>query len=115
MTTVAVTGDGRHGIIGCWGGLVLWDLAHGQAVAFWKPDDHVWALGWRDQHSTIIAGDSGGGVHILRLLLLRPHGTASPTSDPVHDLRMRGADLGTSVPSMAQLRWQEPAGGSNSW
>jgi hypothetical protein len=49
------------------GTVIVWDLDRGHAIAFWHADFAVTAIGWSDRVSTVIAGDSGGGVHVLRL------------------------------------------------
>jgi WD40 repeat protein len=62
--------------------ICCWDLDNGSLIATFVADGAITSIGYSDHHETIIAGDSLGRVHCLRLAAWRagPSAPLPPTS-----------------------------------
>ncbi len=70
VNSVAVTADGSGALSGSDDGTVkVWDLKTGQDIVCFTADNPIWSCAFSPDGQTIVAGDMGGQVHILRLEL----------------------------------------------
>jgi WD40 domain-containing protein len=69
VTAVALSSDGRRAVSGSWDNtLRVWELKDGKELVTLTIDGHVTACALAHDNRTIVAGDSFGRVHFLRLI-----------------------------------------------
>jgi len=73
-----VTRNGRGAVSASWDQtLKLWDLASGACLGTFTCDSATWCCAYSNALDLIVAGDTGGHVHFLKLVLpKRDKGTA---------------------------------------
>jgi WD40 repeat protein len=93
VNAVAVTADGtRAATASDDETAIVWDLDTGQLIATWYGDAAMSAIAWAQGKPTIVAGDSLGAVHILRLNLRhqRDRSTGHSGANSSHATRKSG-------------------------
>jgi len=77
VNAVAVTPDGKRAVSGSSDNtLKVWDIESGHELATFTADGHIYGCAVGPDCVTIVAGDSTGAVHFLRLM--EPRGQDSP-------------------------------------